>query len=350
MLKKAVCQCSDTGPLESLAVMLAAAGYQCWRLGPQLAGHLKRLGCDTVATVEERMRQEGVEMVFDMPVANAVGDLQDADLYVDVKAQRNAVKVWRRHPNLKDKTLWYRINGGEPEHVIQGGFDYGDEVNPPCPILTPDLWYRDVGPWSDRAYAVWPPFFRFDDYYQKRGRATTFEPPICLVHNLAGWGYGAWAEGCRDVGLRIYGRGSPDGLIDHARIPELLSKSIAMVHLKQSDAPGYALYEAMAAACPLVISQRLIVKNWMQDLFEDRVTCLLFDRIEKPELVHGSATPEQVVDSIKEIGAHLHRLSDPAENAKMGMAAHDRLKEIMWEAGRDGDGLRSWFARVFSCG
>ena len=110
-------------------------------------------------------------------------EMESADLYVDIKAHRCYDKVVRRWPNLAGKVLWYRINGGKPEHVVNARGDHGDEVNPPCPVLTPNQWYKDAlctdpmnpkygapTPWAGRAYTCWPVFCRFNDYYTTHGR------------------------------------------------------------------------------------------------------------------------------------------------------------------------------------
>lgn len=340
-MRIAVCQCADTGPLESLVVLLGAAGYQCHTLSDTLIGQLKRLGCDTVADISTTMRREGVERPMSLPVADA-SILQQADLYVDVKAQRNGPKVWEAWPRLRARTLWYRINGGEPT-IVPGA---GDEINPICPILTPNLWYGTRGPWSERAYACCPPFYRFDEYYPRHGRSIAYTAPLCLVHNLTGWGFGGWADGMRALGMQMHGNGSPDGLLPHATLRKRLASALAMVHLKTNDAPGYALYEALAAACPVLVSQRLILKCLMHDLFVDGETCLVYDRVE-PARVHHGHTPEEIVTGTAEVAVHLERLRDPAENARIGLAGRERLRELMWSEERDGDSVRQWFGRMF---
>lgn len=375
-MKRAILQVADTGPLESLVAMLESVGYKCFLPNKHLRDRLRRLGCDTVLDIKGLVSGWGYEWPS---LKDELGPeaMSDIDLFVDIKAHRNGPLVWKEWPRLIHRTLWYRINGGRPEHVIKkDGTDCGDEVNLNCPILTPNLWYQNClrcngsseEPWSDnldcgpricsvcrgsgknlRAYAFWPPFVRFNEYFAKRDRAPGgkwVEPPMCLIHNLVGWGYGKLVESVQALGVKCYGAGSPDGLVPHDKIPEMLSKSLAMVHLKSSDAPGYALYEALAAACPLIVSKRLIWRNRMEELYEPGVTCLAFDRE-----THDSLSDEDVFQCKEQIRSHLDTLCNPRTNRDLGMAGMERLKSLMWGEGanreRDVASLREFMERNF---
>jgi hypothetical protein len=287
--------------------------------------------------------------------------MKHVDLFVDVKAHQTYHRLCHAY-DLEGKILWYRINGGKPEHVIKlDGTDCGDEVHPPCPVLTPNQWYRlewekdfvnEGGkqpatrdrrtPWT--AYVCWPPLFSFRKYYEERGRVDAPDRPICLIHNLHGWGYGALVEPFRELGILMHGDRSPDGLVNHRQVPHLLSKALAYVHLKSNDAPGYALYEALAAACPVVCTRRLIWRCKMQDLFIPNETCLVFDRE-----THDGLTLEDVVNCTAEVKGHLERLCDPVENRRIGMNGHKRLKELMWSVNREEDvaSLKAFMERNF---
>lgn len=369
--KIAICQVADAGPVESLTVMLEHCGYECLlpneRLRAELRDCFGRRGL--VLDVNNLVRGMG----YEEPWGGRMGyagpeDMASAALYVDVKAHQVHDLAVARWPNLRGRVLWYRIQGGRPEHVIRlnedGSVkeDCGDERNPPCPVLTANLWYRDEtitdggqdfagprvqtvpAPWAGRSYACWPPFVRFDEYWPVRGRNVGgFEPPVCLVHGVNGWGMGALiAPLRREHGLRIYGQGAPDGVLTHGRVPELLSRALAMVHLKTQDAPGYALYEALAAACPLVVSRNLVWKNRMDDLLQPGETCLAFG---KPG--HQGMTPGDVEEALGEIRAALAQLRDPDENIRIGLAGRARLAEVTWRKDRDGDGLRAFMRRHF---
>jgi len=116
-----------------------------------------------------------------------------------------------------------------------------------------------------------------------------------------------------------------------------------MVHLKSSDAPGYSLYETLAAGCPAVVTRRLIWRNHMQDLFEPGVTCLVFDRE-----THDGLTEDDVQDCTREVKEHLERLQDPTENQRIGLAGHNRLKEIMWDKSKDSEHLSNFMEKMYS--
>jgi hypothetical protein len=268
------------------------------------------------------------------------------------------VKKW---PHLKNKILWARINGGRPEHVVNERGDHGDEANPPCPILTPNLWYQcqtmgelhntiDVfnpvhTPWDGRAYARWPPFVRFDEYGPRSRPKHGWDAPVCFVHNLQGWGYGAvMGEFKRLFGLRRFGLGSPDGLVNHSVVPTLLRHALCMIHLKSSDAPGYALYEALASGCPVVCTRRLIWRCRMQDLLVPGETCLVFDRE-----THAGLTDEDVVNCVAEVKGHVEALQDVAFNRKIGDAGRERLRQVMWseKKAEDVGSLRRFMVKHF---
>lgn len=341
-MKTAILQVADTGPLESLAIMLQSVGYKCYIPSNEIKQRLRDIGCDTVLDIDGLVRQWGYDAPMPLEVA-PMSLMNSVDLYADIKAVRTHSKICKEWPNLATRTLWYRINGGEPCHVVKEGFDCGNELAPPCPILTPNLWYRD----APRAYAVWPPFVRMADYFSRYGRDDVIGPPLCLIHNIGGWGYGALIDPIRELGIKIYGRGSPDGLVNHALVPSLLSRAVAMVHLKSSDAPGYALYEAISAGCPIILPKRLIWRNKMADLFESGVTCLTFDRE-----THDNLSPQEVVSCTKEIKDGLTALKDPVRNREIGNACLERLKSLVWSAdnAEDVESLKTWLRRNFECG
>lgn len=366
--RTALLQVADVGPLESLVLMLRSVGYTCVLPNPQCLSELRGQGLDTVLSVHDLIRSGSYD-----PVRPPIGPLEEVGpealrtcaLYVDVKAHRNGPKLWKRYPRLADRTLWYRINGCQPEHVINARGDHGNEINPPCPVLTPNLWYGSkywcpdckwveptsqllvsdrkcvntgcrkelqITPWYDKAYACWPPFVRFSEYYVSYGRASTgYDPPLCLVHNLQGWGYGALVEPFREqFNLRCYGGGNPDGDLAHSEVPKRLAKALCMIHLKSSDSPGYALYEAMAAACPLIVTRRLIWRNRMEDMLVPGETCLVFDRE-----THEGLSAQDVAECIREVKDNLIALRDLSINRRIGLAAKDRLKSLMWTADND---------------
>lgn len=377
-MKKAILQVADTGPLESLVEMLHYAGYESYYCSESLQSTLRGVGCDTVVSIEGLVKAWGYENPTITVKQADPKDMGDCDLYVDVKAHRNLPKVIAKWPNLKGKVLWYRINGGQPEHVKrtrEGRYeDMGNEMEPGCPIVTPNMWYsnrnarvcsncnwvhppglmlftgacpgcgckeRKMQPWYGNAYAMWPPFHGIERYQQPR--ETTYTSPICLVHNINGWGFGPLVTPTRSqFGLKIHGRGSPDGLLGHGVVPHLLRSSIAMIHLKSSDAPGYALYEALASGCPLIVSRKLIWKNRMQDLLIPDETCLVFDRE-----THEGLTPQDVESCMTEIGQNLDALKNPIYNRHIGEAGKKRLNDLMWTKEKDGESFKTFMNHHF---
>lgn len=342
-MKTALIQVVDQGPTESLVEMLGHAGYDSYLLSYSQQDELRSLGCDTVLSVEQLVKSWGYEapshdkLVY--PPHNVT--FKNCDLFVCVKAHRNGPMVWSKYPRLEKRTVWFRINGGAKEHVIRSdGFDCGNEINPPCPVITPNQWYAE----DSWAYTHWPPFLRFDDYLPNHGRPKkNYFAPLCLIHRIDGWGYKDLVAPLSSLGIRFYGVGCPDGLLEHSHVPHALSCALAYVHLKSSDAPGYALYEALAAGCPVVCTRRLIWRCAMGHLLIPNETCLVFDRE-----THEGLTEQDVVDCTTEVRRHLDRLKDPEENRRLGMAGRQRLAEVMWRVDRDGEGFREWMERMFS--
>lgn len=358
-MKKAILQVADQGPLESLVIMLRAVGYECYRPDAALLAQLRDLGLNAVFSPEQLRDTMGYEMPFPIPQITSRA-METADLYIDVKAHQCYEIITTRWPNLAGKVLWYRINGGKPEHVIKpSGEDCGDEVNPPCPVLTPNQWYGTIiddnalnqygGVGSDsarywkRSYRCWPPFHRFYEFAFER--SNRYGSPVCLLHNAEGWGYQKLIPEVRNLGVRVFGRGSPDGLLGHGTVPSLLRSAKAMVHLKSSDAPGYALYEAMAAGCPVVCTRRLIWRCRMGKLLIPGKTCLVFDRE-----THDGLSEEDVIDCTREIADHLSALENPTYNRTIGEAGRERLREVVWSSNKsyDVESLREFFRRNFS--
>jgi hypothetical protein len=337
-MKLAICQVADAGPLESLAVMLRSAGYEPHIPNDTLRHLLKCAGCDTVFDPKALTAGMGYDPV-DFPEATP-DDVSRCDLYVDIKAHRNGPKLWNVWPHFEGRTLWYRINGGKPEITAKGG----DEVNLTIPILTPNLWYRDNDNWGGMAYACWPPFAKWEQYQTTRRLEKT--AAICLIHNLKGWGLSEIAGILRDRlgsdGIRFYGAGSPDDVLQHSEVPELLRSAICLFSPKTSDCPGYSLYEALAAACPILLPRRLIERMRMEELFEHGETCVCFgDPYQTDwEGANAEACAQEILDSLEWLGA-LH------ENRRIGRAGRDRLRKLMWNEERDGDSFRAWMATHF---
>lgn len=348
-MKKAFLNCPDTGPLDSLVEMLGVAGYACYSADRPLLDLFARIGCPLTIHNDDLVRGMGYAPPSrKIPPVGPEGWKhfdRTKDIFVDLKAHRWYHRLVAHWPHLSGRVLWYRINGGEPEHVIKGGIDHGDEVNPPCPVLTPNQWYRN----HPKAYTCYPPFIQrgqFARVEQIRGRIVPggYTPPVCLIHGAHGWGYGKLIDRLRtEIGLRVYGRGSPDGLLHHREIPAVLGSTIAMVHLKSSDAPGYALYEALSAACPVIIPRRIVWRCRMQDLFPSPYG-LYFDRETHDEMTDMEA--DRCVEEIKE---HLNDLSAPPVNQHQGELGQLRLAHCLWSKDKADDisALHAFMSRHF---
>lgn len=318
----AIVQVGHPSSLDSYVHMLRAVGWRVKVPGDNLRDALKNAGLDTVISAAGMAAGWGGTLATGPHDEARVTDMRRDDVvYLDTKAHRNAEKVLARWPNLAGRILWSRINGGEPVNVR----DKGEEVDPPCPVMTPDLWYGlPDKPWSDRSYACWPPFLNWDKH--QLPRATTFGRPICLVHNVGGYGYGLIGDELRkSIGLFVYGGwGSPDGVVMHAALPQRLRRALCYVHLKSVDAPGYAVYEALASACPVVVPGRFIRRCMAQELLEPGVTCLTFDDEEK------DFNDDDTARLAAEAAAAVERLRDPELNAAIGTAGRERMLKLMW--------------------
>lgn len=201
-------------------------------------------------------------------------------------------------------------------------------------MLTPNQWYRG----KELAYTCWLPFRRSGSYCRGPRPTDGYGPAVCLVHNLTGWGYGTWAPGVKALGVKVHGQGSPDGLLAHREVPGLLARALAMVHLKSCDAPGYSMYESLAAACPLVVSELMILRNRMEDLLVPGVTCLTYT---EQNGTHG------ITQSMRRIAECLDMLRDPAINARIGEAGRQCLRGLMWTVERNGEQFSKWLEEHF---
>lgn len=369
-MRKAILQVADTGPLESLVSLLNSVGYECFVPNHEMRRTMRALGCDTVLEIDDLVKGGS----YQQPIGVRECGLEAfewCDLFVDIKAHRNLAKLVAVWPRLATRTAWYRINGGYPVKTPGGG----DEINPGCPIITPNQWYASdpvIGPgdaaqdytgpagihWGDQAFVWWPELVRIKDFdaafeeQMERCQAQMESseptrnpaPPVCLIHNVTSWGYGKLVNAVRALGVRFHGMDSPDGLILHKNLPAALGAAAAFVHLKSNDCPGYAIYEAMAAGCPLVMSRRLIHRMNMGALL-DAETCLMWDV--PGETVHGRGEYD-VMDCAVGIGKALVLLAtDPALRLTKIMGARARLESLTRLDSAISEGFKQWLGRVF---
>ena len=354
----AIFQDGDTPELESTAVMLRTAGYDVKYCGAALRAELVRAGCDTVLAVEQ-MYALGYDRVDPSIGPASLEDMERCDLFCEIKV-RNVPKIVERWPRLKGRMLYKRVNGAQPEICPRGG----DEVNLPCPVLTACLWYgteryrhgcatqaqasqeheasRPISlqeqldlaatvklhDTESMAYVCWPPYPRSAEYDRiDRSGLTNYDPPYCVAHSTPAWGYRPIIEDCVKLGVRVFGNNSPHGQVPHSEVPGIAATALALVHLKSVDCPGWALYEAILAGCPVVTGRLLNSRMLAYGLLQDGETCYEFGVPASLEYGRGDMDyPKCLAD----IQAALEKLNDPADNRRIGENGRKRLRELMW--------------------
>ncbi len=68
-MKMAIINVADTGPAESLIVMLRSVGYACFYTSKRLRDELRSIGCNTVLEVDNLVSQMGYERPLSLPEA-----------------------------------------------------------------------------------------------------------------------------------------------------------------------------------------------------------------------------------------------------------------------------------------
>lgn len=310
-MKAVVCGC-DSHPVRSLALMLKSVGFDVKMLTDKAMEGLAKRGYTGGVTAELLKNMGYVDA--GLPPAEA-SDLDDCDLYVDIKVP-DADSMLKIYPRLSGRTAIFLINGGGDAYLT-----YGDHY----PVITTNFLVRS------NAFQVYMPFDNFQGLVP-RAKRETFEPPMGLLHNAKNWGFGVILDRVIErTGLRIYGSyASPAGLLPNEKVGEELSKSLAFVHMKASDCPGYALYEAFATATPIVVTELFIERMHYHDLYLDGKTCLTWgkgsfkklDEDKFQEFIDASADSmtDQITDCVE-------RLKDPVLNRKIGLAGHELWKK-----------------------
>lgn len=383
-MKLAILQMGDTPQIESTAVMLRHAGYEVKVCGKRLRNELQRVGCDTIISVSQMIGMGYDELENGIEEAS-LHDMDVCDLFIEIKI-RNVDKITARWPRLKGRIAYWRVNGSQPEICPKGG----DEVNLVCPIITACLWYGTtryyryenstqveqhnlaqmdmvnnpppetsyqdlldihedaVGGMHGHgmAYTFWPPYPRHKEYDEQDrtglGDVLNFDDPYCMCYVVRAWGYGEIISEVQDLGVKFYG--DMAGRVKHGDVPGIAGKAKALVHMKAVDCPGWALYEAMLSGCPVIVGRMLNARMLAYSLLEDEETCLEFGVHCSHEYGRGDTKQQQCLADIK---VALDRLSDPAENYRIGQAGKKRLNELMWNPERDGDSFIAFCEKWF---
>ena len=335
-MKLVILNCPDMHPIESFREMLASAGYETKLAGSDLRQALRNAGLPYVLHWSDLKHMGYLAPSPAVPEAS-LEDFYRCDLFADLKVNgcRKALETWT---HLRDRVLWYRIQGGEPEITEKGG----DEINLPCPVLTANHWYRGDQRFNKTSYVCWLPFVREAAY--SAPRPTEFFDPVTLIHSVHGWGYGAIVNELRSkLSLRIHGAPSPDSCLENSQVPALLNRALCYVQLRSNDSPGYALYEAIAARCPLIVPRRFIKRMAVEDLFVDRETCLCFDAAD------GDCASELWAEGcIHEIARNVALLKDPVTNKVMAERMCRKFREQVWTPMRDANSFREFMQRNFA--
>lgn len=310
----AVCTGIDSHPIKSLAIVLRSVGYEVKMLTDASLARLRLKGY--TGGVDAAMLDNMGYIKAGLPEATE-DDLEKCDIFVDIKV-KEADTLMPLYPRLKGRTVIFLINGG-----CDGYENYGDFY----PVITNNFWVKK------NAFKCWMPFDNVQNLQPRKVIGT--DPPMGLLHNAYNWGFKSLVDPViAKTGLRLFGSyGSPMGILPNQQAGEYLMKSSSFVHLKASDCPGYALYEAFACGVPVIVTELFIARMQYQDLYEDSVTCLTWG---KTSFTIDEKDPSKITEymddsrqtMIDEIADCVERLKDYRENKRIGIAGYLRWKKL----------------------
>lgn len=297
----------DTYPARSLKLMLESVGYDVYMLSDQAMNRIPGYNGGAPAKLLENMGYRPAEIPFVEETA-----LETCDLYVDMK-RKDADDIIKAYPRLKGRTICYVINGGWDDYE-----DYCDYY----PTITNNFWIKG-------AYHVWSPI----EWDITPKDTVGDEPPIGLLHNARNWGFNKIMDEVIDkTGLRVFGSyGSPMGILPNDKVEEYLKRTSCFVHLKASDCPGWALFEAMATATPLVITEFFVKRMGFEDMYIDGKTCLMWGqgsfelKDDKNIVEYIDQNADRMVEQIADC---VEKLKDPEYNYYIGHQGYKKWKEL----------------------
>lgn len=312
----------------SCKMMLESAGYTVYGIHPELVDRLRFMP----RPIRSHVKPQATGPIFD-----------ECNLFVHVKHFGTA-EVLKHFPRLKNRLLWFCINGGRPGvHTPQS------HKMPPLKVPTPFVGslkaYRDDSKYnvSGPRYVSYIPLVRKDDYELRT--TIDYENPITLIHNARGWGgYGWITDRLIEIGIDMYGKRSPKGFLTPPEVREKLSMALCYVHMKSQDCPGYSLYEAMLTGCPVVLPQQFIDHTQYHDLYEHGETCLV---VPDDKYLRGNKSPERASELVTGVQRAVERLRDPTENQRISRNGRKRLLGLMWNTKRDGPVFKTFMEKHF---
>ena len=304
---------------QAAVMMLESVGYEvrgpAKELTRELSGYMKQ----PVSTF--------------IPLKATPKDLQSCDLFVTVKYY-SVLDTIKRYNFLKNKILWFDINGGQPGRALPKAKYKELPLSPVVPYVGSSKWYADSSPYpvSGPRYVCYIPIDNREECLQTE--RSMLESPVSLVHNPYKWGYGWIVDLLKESGIKFHGGwGAPDGLLPQSEVPKVLSKALCYVHTKGRDCPGYSLYQALLCGCPVIVSSLFLERTGYSDLYEHNKTCLVVD--DDPKLALSKRA--RVISS--RFRRCVDRLRDPVENKRIGEAGRERLLKLQWRSGKDSDRL-----------
>lgn len=298
----------DTKPAESLALMLESIGHEVKMLTDQAIERYNREGY-TGGVTQNLLKSMG----YSEARIEMVDTVDDADMFVDLK-KHDLDSMLKLRPHLKG--LLYVINGGADGYDNWGKY---------YPTITNNFWI-------DNAFQVWSPPV---DGLEPDPTIERTEPPIDLLHSARGWGFRSWINKIMDAtGVRIHGDGdSPHPKLQNTEVGDYLKKSLCFLHIKASDCPGWALYEAFSTATPVVVPDLFVARMKFPDLYIDGETCMtwgktLFKQDKKDPKIITEFIDQEMPQAIEEMKEIMEKLKDPEFNRKIGEAGHKKWKEL----------------------